>query len=634
MTDLVGRIIENYRVEALIGQGGMGIVYRGYDLKLDRPVAIKIMNIQAADLSRFIERFRREAKNQAKLIHPNIVTVYGFIEERGLLGIVMEYVEGEGLDEIIRRQGKLHPYDAVYLIKQVLSGIGYAHSKGYIHRDIKPSNILVNRDGVAKIMDFGISKSLFEKGVTQTGAKVGTVYYMSPEQIRGERVTHHADIYAIGCTFYEMLVGRPPFVYESEYDIMDAHLKKMPPKISQLIPGAPPLLDEIIATALAKNPTERYQHCEQFLQDINKLERELTKIHSQYVKKRGEPPKSKKILNIVYFSAFIAVILLLSWFVYNQVNELFKSRQLDMLKKYSIESLFKSNKYFEGFSSLEKSSTNVKITVNAIKMLDNVHGVAVGDSGYVFETQNGGRDWSIASRVDTAINLHDVFVKSNGDIFIVGDSSRIYFGKSPKNLNVLALNGNYALLDVAFKDELNGFILGNKGLILKSNDGGKSWRNISSSSTELLYEIKFLKGTQIGYIVGKSGTLLKSIDGGDSWNKVKPFTRKYLKSIDFLNDKVGIIVGGGGSIFRTNDGGETWEKSEFKEIRGLNKIRFIKDDMAIVCANKGLLLISNDSGYSWQLFDTKTFINLTDIDVTPNDEIYLSGIMGTILHLK
>ncbi len=633
MVNLVGRIIENYRVESLIGQGGMGIVYKGYDLKLDRPVAIKIMNIQAADLSRFIERFRREAKNQAKLIHPNIVTVYGFIEERGLLGIVMEYVEGRGLDEIIHQQGKLHPYDAVYITKQVLSGIGYAHSKGFIHRDIKPSNILINNEGVAKIMDFGISKSLFEKGVTATGAKVGTVYYMSPEQIRGERITHHADIYAIGCTFYEMLTGQPPFVFESEYDIMDAHLKKNPPKVSQIIPGTPKLLDEIIQTAMAKDPNERYPYCEEFIKDLNRLEKLFDEMHSQFAKGETRRKAPKKAVSIALFSFFIVALLALSWFVYKQVDELFKSRQLDMLKRYSIESLFQSSDYFKGFSAIEKTQLPVKASVNSLKMIDNSLGIAVADSGYVIATTNGGAKWNIVTRLDT-LDLHDVFVKSNGDIFIVGSGSAIYYGKNFNDFKVIKINGNYALFNVYFVNDLTGFILGNQGLILKTIDGGKTWRNISAASTQILYQIKFLPDGKNGFIVGKRGTVLKTTDGGDSWSKMQPLSHKYLSSIDFLNEKVGLIVGGGGSIFRTDDGGKSWDKIEVKEVRGLNKVKFVSDDMVIIAANKGMLLISDDSGYSWKLFDTNTFVDLNDVTKTPRGDIFLSAIFGTILHIK
>ncbi len=342
----------------------------------------------------------------------------------------------------------------------------------------------------------------------------------------------------------------------------------------------------------------------------------------------------KKWVGITVLASFIIALLALSWFVYRQVDELFKSKQLDMLKRYSIETLFKSSDYFRGFKAIEKSETGINATINAVQMIDNRMGIAVADSGYIIATNDGGSNWNVVTRVDSVINLHDIYVKPNGDIFITGDKSSIFYGKDVNNLSVIRLNGDFALFDIDFIDEVTGFILGNKGLILKTVNGGKSWRNISSSVTELLYEMKFLPDKNTGFIVGKRGVVLKTTDGGDTWNKMKQFTTKYLKSIDFLNEKVGLIVGGGGSIFRTDDGGENWSGLEFKEVRGLNKVLFVKDDMAIISANKGMLLISNDSGYSWKLFDTHTFVNLTDISVSPRGDIYLSAIFGTLLHIK
>ena len=157
MENLIGKMIENYRIVSVLGKGGMGIVYKAFDTKLDRYVAIKMLNSQVVDKERFIERFKREAKNHAKLSHPNIVTVHGFIEYSNLLGIVMEYVEGESLEKVIERQGRFNLYDVIYIIKQLLLGIGYAHSKGFVHRDIKPSNIILNKEGITKIMDFEIT---------------------------------------------------------------------------------------------------------------------------------------------------------------------------------------------------------------------------------------------------------------------------------------------------------------------------------------------------------------------------------------------------------------------------------------------------------------------------------------------
>jgi serine/threonine-protein kinase len=145
---MVGKTIDNYKVVAILGEGGMGIVYKAFDLKLERFVALKILSPQAFTNPNFIARFKREAKNQAKLTHPNIVPVYGFTEENNTLGIVMEYVEGETLEHLIRRKGHLDLIEALTILEQVLTGIGYAHSKGFVHRDIKPSNIIINNEGI------------------------------------------------------------------------------------------------------------------------------------------------------------------------------------------------------------------------------------------------------------------------------------------------------------------------------------------------------------------------------------------------------------------------------------------------------------------------------------------------------
>lgn len=633
MENLIGRVIENYKFEKVLGQGGMGIVYRAYDMKLDRHVAIKLLSVQVTDLTRFIERFRREAKNQAKLVHPNIVTVYGFIEAENLLGIVMEYVEGDSLDKLIHRQGRLHPYDAVYLIKQVLSGIGYAHVKGYVHRDIKPSNIIVNREGVVKIMDFGISKSLFEKGVTQTGAKVGTVYYMSPEQIRGEKVTHHADIYAIGCTLYEMLTGKPPFFYDSEYEIMDAHLKKNPPKVSEIVPGTPHQLDVIINRAMAKSPAERFQHCEEFLQEINQTEALLTQMHAQYAgatKKR----KMSKTASILAFSGFILVFLALAYFVYKQVDELFKSKQLDVLKKYSIETLFEDENHYKGFNDLHKVTLNNKFQVNSIYMGSVDNGIAVGDSGLVAFTFDSGLNWMEKRLPDSTLTLRDAYMNNSREYFAVGDSGKILFSNNKfETYKTSKIPGNYTLSSIRFLDDAIGFIVGSSGLVLKTVDGGKNWKRVPINTSSFLYDIEFIDKMK-GFIVDKDGFVHYTNNQGESWTEFQDLAERFLKAIDFANEYVGITIGSGGKIYRTDDAGKTWETHTIQNVRGLSDIHFINEDLAVIAANKGLLLISEDAGYSWKLFDTHTYVNFTHLTTNAKGHLFISGVNGTILRIK
>ncbi len=633
MENLIGKVIENYKFEKVLGQGGMGIVYRAYDLKLDRHVAIKLLSVQVTDLTRFIERFRIEAKNQAKLVHPNIVTVYGFIEAEKLLGIVMEYVEGDSLDRIIHRQHRLHPYDAVYITKQLLSGIGYAHTKGYIHRDIKPSNIIINKEGVVKIMDFGISKSLFEKGVTQTGAKVGTVYYMSPEQIRGEKVTHHADIYSIGCTLYEMLTGTPPFFYDSEYEIMDAHLKKNPPKVTQTVPSTPPKLDDIIQRALAKKPAERYAHCEEFLKEISDLEKELTQLNAQYSERKKKKTAMSKVLSILAFSGFILTFIALSYFVYSQVDELLKSKRLDVLKKYSIETLFEVGNKYKGFSQIHKFRLNTNVKLNSIYMQSIDEGIAVGDSGIVAFTYDSGLNW-VQAPVSDSINFYDAFMNSANECLVVGSGSKILFSSNKfKDYKTVTIPGNYTFMKIRFIDDMTGFIIGNKGIVLKTVDGGRNWRKVSTNTNSLFYDIDFVDKLT-GYLVDKDGFLHKTTDQGETWRQYKNVAEKYLKSIDFINEYVGIMIGSGGKIYRTDDGGESWDETQIGNVRGLSAVRFVGESTVIITANKGLLLISEDSGYSWKLFDTHAFLNFTAVASNIKGHVFITGVNGTIIRIK
>jgi serine/threonine-protein kinase len=335
MENLIGKLIDNYRIVSVLGKGGMGIVYKAYDTKLDRYVAIKLLNAQMQNREQFVERFKREAKNQAKLAHPNIVAVYGFIEYSDLLGIVMEYVEGESLEKVIERQGRFNLYDVIYILKQMLLGLGYAHSKGFVHRDIKPSNIILNKEGITKIMDFGISKSLFDKDITRTSTKMGTVYYMSPEQIKGSDITNRSDIYSIGCTAYEMIVGQPPFDSSSEYEVMDGHLKRTVPKISTKLAGIPEQVDKLLQKALEKNPLDRYSTCESMLAEVNQLDQYVNKLYTGYFQKPEQKPKGKsyKTLATLTYSAIIVAMLGLTYFVYVQVDDLITSNRLDKFKK-------------------------------------------------------------------------------------------------------------------------------------------------------------------------------------------------------------------------------------------------------------------------------------------------------------
>jgi serine/threonine-protein kinase len=261
---MVGQQVGNFRIIEKLGEGGMGVVYKGMDVDLDRVVAIKMLS---PDLSRnpdIVERFRTEARAQANLNHVNLATLYAFLVHDGNAFIAMEFVEGENFEQLIRRRGPLPAEDAVPWFKQALLGVGAAHRMGIVHRDIKPTNLMLNRQGIVKVMDFGIAKVVGARGTTRTGMQLGTPAYMSPEQIQGRAIDVRTDIYALGITLYQMLSGHVPFEEGSDFDIMRHQVSTPPPMMIDLHPYAPVQYQNVVTKAIAKNPEDRYRSVEEF----------------------------------------------------------------------------------------------------------------------------------------------------------------------------------------------------------------------------------------------------------------------------------------------------------------------------------------------------------------------------------
>jgi len=261
---MIGTQVGNYRIVEKIGEGGMGVVYKAVEVSLDRAVAVKVLSPDLAGDQALIERFRSEARAQANLNHPNIATLYTFLTTSETSMMVMEFLEGETFDQLIRRRGLLPQEQAVPIFKQALLGIGFAHRQGIIHRDIKPSNIMLTKSGMVKVMDFGIAKVLGGQRLTQTGSRMGTVYYMSPEQIRNRPVDIRSDIYALGVTLYEMLTAHLPFESDSDFEIMSAHVNAPPPRPTLHYPYIPPGIEQAVLKALEKDPNARFQTVEEF----------------------------------------------------------------------------------------------------------------------------------------------------------------------------------------------------------------------------------------------------------------------------------------------------------------------------------------------------------------------------------
>ncbi len=265
-----------YELDGVVGRGGMAEVYRARDIRLDRIVAVKTLRDDLARDQTFQARFRREAQSAASLNHPSIVAVYDTGED--MVGhtpvpyIVMEYVDGRTLRDLLRDDRRLLPERALEITDGVLRALDYSHRNGIVHRDIKPGNVMLTRSGDVKVMDFGIARAVSDAQatMTQTAQVIGTAQYLSPEQARGERVDARSDLYSTGCLLYELLTGRPPFTGDSPVAIAYQHVRENPIPPSRVDPEIPPWADSIVLKAMAKDPGDRYQSAGDMRNDIQR----------------------------------------------------------------------------------------------------------------------------------------------------------------------------------------------------------------------------------------------------------------------------------------------------------------------------------------------------------------------------
>ncbi len=289
ISPLIGRQIGHYRIDSLLGKGGMGEVYLARDLQLDRHIAIKFLPAEFTWDQTRVQRFEREARAASALNHPNIITIHEIGQADGLHFIATEFIDGQTLRQRIK-QGKLELLEALDIAGQAANALSAAHAAGIVHRDIKPENIMLRLDGFVKVLDFGLAK-LIElqpdkkdpfaeyltviSSVTSPGTILGTVSYMSPEQARGLRVDARSDLWSLGVVLYEMLTGRAPFEGDSQTDLLVSILEREPKSLNDSLPGAPSDLDKIVKKALAKDLNARYQTARELTEDLKALKHRL-----------------------------------------------------------------------------------------------------------------------------------------------------------------------------------------------------------------------------------------------------------------------------------------------------------------------------------------------------------------------
>src|SRR5690348_13435080 len=288
---------DRYELGEILGFGGMSEVHLARDLRLHRDVAVKVLRADLARDPSFYLRFRRDAQNAAALNHPAIVAVYDTGEAETATGplpyIVMEYVDGVTLRDIVHTEGPMPSKRAIEVIADACQALNFSHQHGIIHRDVKPANIMISKTGAVKVMDFGIARALADaSSVTQTAAVIGTAQYLSPEQARGEKVDARSDVYALGCVLYEVLTGEPPFVGDTPVAVAYQHVREDPVPPSARRSSIPPELDAVVLKALAKNPDNRYQSAAEMRAD-------LVRVHS------GQPPEAPKVFTDAERTSFL-----------------------------------------------------------------------------------------------------------------------------------------------------------------------------------------------------------------------------------------------------------------------------------------------------------------------------------------
>lgn len=627
---MIGKRILNYQIISLLGEGGMGSVYKAYDLQLERYVAIKIINPKLIKNPQFIDRFRFEAKNQAKLNHPNIVTVYGFIETREATGFIMEFVDGSTIGQLINTYGRLDLIYSLRVMQQVLLAIEYAHLMGFIHRDLKPSNIIIDKNGLVKVMDFGISKSLNEnQNITRVGSNIGTLYYMSPEQIKGFSPTPSTDIYSIGITLYEMLSGTVPFNFENDYDIYEAHLKLKPQRLSSILPDIPKEIDELILSALNKSNQYNFTNASEFRNSIEHLIFNLPLLlNKQSIineSSRENPVKKDKPSNLIIGFVLLLTILIIGTSYLLVEKFIIKEKPHTNSEDRSKINYLEERKYFS--ASWEKLKTNISGNINNLISIDSKI-FASSINGVLLITSDLGQRWNrTLENSKNSLNdfetLNDniLSVSSSGQLLVLDRNGKIIRTEKLSDENLTALNISQNLL-----------ISGSGGLLLKSDKNKFSFRKINFPSSTTIFDVFELDNSNL-FCCTIDGKVYKTTDEGVTWTFDK-LNDSYLKKFWFVNSFRGFVIGANGNLFKTTDGGNNWTKIKLNTNAILNDIIFLNQKSGYITTSEGEIFISENSGDDWIKETVGEIIQLNKILILSSGTVFIASNNGLILKNK
>lgn len=620
---MVGTQIQHYRIISELGEGGMGKVFKAFDTKLERYVAIKFLNPNLIKDQLFLERFKTEGKNHAKLSHPNIAMVYGFIEHKNLIGLIIEFVDGVTLEYLIERYKRLNLIYSLKIVRQVLIALEYAHSKGLIHRDIKPSNIIIDKNGNAKLMDFGISKSVHSKtDLTRMGRNVGTILYMSPEQINNHESTPKTDLYSLAITLYEMLSGRTPYYFDNEYKIFDAHLNQIPEKLSSKFPDIPVEVDELILAAMNKSNTINYSSAVELRKAVEDLIFSLPVKINQISSIPQDNLKEKKRIGrgiLIPFFLTLAIISLagLSYiFVKSYIpldNEKISER------KNNFNSIKQNNK-----SDWQKIEINNAGNFTDIAF-DNDFFYLSDDLGQVFVVNE---NFDLEKKSNLNLNfISRLLVYNDKIILFENDGKVIITSKEFKEFKTLNISSE----SILGADILGNTIVfcGSNGLIGNINLDNYNFSVFKNVPVHDYFDIKFINKNHL-IAVGLNGIILQSNDGGQNWKK-NNVSANYLKKIGIHpNKNLILLAGAAGTIYFSEDNGNNWNEIQLKVTVTVNDFLFFDINNFFAINSTGDFIYSSDGGKNWNFKKTQFYIPLNKI-TTDGKNLIIIGNNGLLL---